>query len=90
VGTLCGRPIAIRPEDAQAKVRSPAPPPDPLLALDTFFLSPHVAGFTDVSISRVTDVIAEPFSFHGWASSPPARPSPAGTPQNHYPNTDSW
>jgi phosphoglycerate dehydrogenase-like enzyme len=37
----------------------PAPPSDPLLALDNFFLSPHVAGFTDVSISHVTDVIAE-------------------------------
>ena len=37
----------------------PAPPLDPLLALDNFFLSPHVAGFSDASISYVTDVVAE-------------------------------
>jgi len=37
----------------------PASPSDPLLALDNFFLSPHVAGFSDASISHVTDVVAE-------------------------------
>lgn len=39
--------------------KEPASPSDPLLALDNFFLSPHVAGFSDASISHVTDMVAE-------------------------------
>ena len=37
----------------------PADPADPILKESTFFLSPHVAGFSDVSIDFVTDVVAE-------------------------------
>ena len=37
----------------------PADPADPILKEPTFFLSPHVAGFSDVSIDFVTDVVAE-------------------------------
>lgn len=37
----------------------PADPADPMLAEPRFFLSPHVAGFSDVSIDYVTNVVAE-------------------------------
>ena len=37
----------------------PADPADPMLAEPRFFLSPHVAGFSDVSIDFVTDAMAE-------------------------------
>jgi D-3-phosphoglycerate dehydrogenase len=36
----------------------PADPQDPILALPEFFLSPHVAGFSDVSVDHVVEVIA--------------------------------
>jgi D-3-phosphoglycerate dehydrogenase len=37
----------------------PADPDDPILKEKTFFLSPHVAGFSDVSIDFVTDAVAD-------------------------------
>lgn len=37
----------------------PADPDDPILKEQGFFLSPHVAGFTDVSIDFVTDAVAD-------------------------------
>ena len=37
----------------------PADPADPILMEPTFFLSPHVAGFSDVSIDFVTHGVAE-------------------------------
>ena len=39
----------------------PAPPADPMLKLDNFFMSPHVAGFSDNSIEHVTKIMAENF-----------------------------
>lgn len=39
----------------------PADPKDPLLALPNFVLSPHVAGFSDVSVDHVTDVMVANF-----------------------------
>ncbi len=47
----------------------PAPPSDPMLALDNFFLSPHVAGFSDNSIEYITNIMAE--NFHRLASGQP-------------------
>ena len=37
----------------------PADPADRILTVPGFFLSPHVAGFSDVSIDHVTNVVAE-------------------------------
>jgi D-3-phosphoglycerate dehydrogenase len=37
----------------------PADPADPILALESFVLTPHVAGFSDASIHQVIQVIAE-------------------------------
>jgi len=37
----------------------PADPVDPILALENFVLTPHVAGFSDASIHQVIGVIAE-------------------------------
>ena len=37
----------------------PADPSDPILTLRNFFLSPHVAGFSDASIDHVTRAVAE-------------------------------
>jgi glycerate dehydrogenase len=37
----------------------PADPDDPLLSMPNFVLSPHVAGFSDISIDHVTYIIAE-------------------------------
>lgn len=37
----------------------PADPADPILALENFVLTPHVAGFSDASIHQVVEVIAE-------------------------------
>jgi D-3-phosphoglycerate dehydrogenase len=37
----------------------PADPADPILALESFVLTPHVAGFSDASIRQVVQVIAE-------------------------------
>lgn len=42
----------------------PADPGDPLLSLPNFVLTPHVAGFSDVSIDYVTSVIAENIGRH--------------------------
>jgi D-3-phosphoglycerate dehydrogenase len=36
----------------------PADPDDPILASPRFFLSPHVAGFSDVSVDHVAEVVA--------------------------------
>ena len=36
----------------------PADPLDPILAAPGFFLSPHVAGFSDVSIDHVAEIVA--------------------------------
>ena len=44
----------------------PANPDDPILALDRFLLTPHVAGFSDVSIDYVTDVVA--YNIHSLQS----------------------
>jgi D-3-phosphoglycerate dehydrogenase len=37
----------------------PADPSDPILALENFVLTPHVAGFSDASIRQVVEVIAD-------------------------------
>jgi D-3-phosphoglycerate dehydrogenase len=37
----------------------PADPSDPILKLESFVLTPHVAGFSDASIRQVVEVIAE-------------------------------
>lgn len=37
----------------------PADPADPILALESFVLTPHVAGFSDASIHQVVQVIAD-------------------------------
>ncbi|MDH5748862.1 MAG: oxidoreductase, partial [Rhodospirillales bacterium] len=39
----------------------PAPSDDPILRLENFFISPHVAGFSDVSIEHITNIMAENF-----------------------------
>ncbi len=39
--------------------REPADPDEPLLQVENFVLTPHVAGFSDVSIDYVTDVMAD-------------------------------
>lgn len=39
--------------------REPADPGDPILRLENFVMTPHVAGFSDASIEYVCDVIAE-------------------------------
>jgi D-3-phosphoglycerate dehydrogenase len=37
----------------------PADPKDPILGMAGFLLTPHVAGFSDVAIEHVTEIIAQ-------------------------------
>ena len=39
--------------------KEPADPADPILQLENFVLTPHVAGFSDASIGQIVPVIAE-------------------------------
>lgn len=55
----------------------PADPADPLLALESFVLTPHVAGFSDGTIRQVVEVIAENVRRLGRGEAPQGVP-PAG------------
>ena len=47
----------------------PADPSDPILELDRFTLTPHVAGFSDTAIEHVTDIVAH--NIHSLANASP-------------------